>query len=97
MITKLAVAGIDPLAVGLLRTLLGAVVAVPLIVLGRLRPPASRRGRSYLAVSALGGFVVFPLLFSLGLGRTSAGHGALLLAGSGLVGLSAILWVWIGG
>ena len=79
IVTKLAVAGIDPLAVGLLRTLLAGVAALPLIVLGRLKPPASREGRAYLAVSALGGFVIFPLLFSLGIARTTAGHGALLL------------------
>ena len=79
IVTKLAVAEIEPLAVGLLRTLLAAVVALPLIVLGRLKPPASREGRAYLAVSALGGFVIFPLLFSLGLKLTTAGHGALLL------------------
>ncbi|MCH9013705.1 MAG: DMT family transporter [Proteobacteria bacterium] len=79
IVTKLAVAEIDPLAVGLLRTLLAAVVALPLIVLGRLKPPASREGRAYLAVSALAGFVIFPLLFSLGIARTTAGHGALLL------------------
>ncbi len=79
IVTKLAVAEIEPLAVGLLRTLLAAVVALPLIVLGRLKPPASREGRAYLAVSALGGFVIFPLLFSLGLKLTTAGYGALLL------------------
>ena len=79
MATKVAVAGLDPLAVGLLRTLLAGIVALPLIVFGRLKPPASREGRAYLAVSALGGFVIFPLLFSLGIARTSAGHGALLL------------------
>ncbi|MFQ5775215.1 MAG: DMT family transporter [Kiloniellaceae bacterium] len=79
MVTKVAVAAIDPLTVGILRTLLGALAALPIIVLGRLRPPASVRARAHLAVSALGGFVLFPVLFTLGLGLTSAGHGALLL------------------
>jgi drug/metabolite transporter (DMT)-like permease len=79
MATKVAVAGLDPLAVGVLRTLLAGIVALPLIVFGRVAPPRSRSGRIHLAVSALGGFVVFPLLFSFGLQRTSAGHGALLL------------------
>ncbi len=77
--TKVAVGGLDPLAVGVWRTLLGALGAVPVIVLGRLRLPASGPGRAWLLVSALGGFVAFPVLFSLGLGRTSAGHGALLI------------------
>jgi drug/metabolite transporter (DMT)-like permease len=80
MVTKLAVAEIDPLAVGMLRTLLAALAAVPLLVLGKLGLPKSRGARLDLAVAALGGVVVFPLLFSLGLGLTSAGHGALLLA-----------------
>ncbi len=79
MATKVAVAGLDPLAVGVLRTLLAGLVALPLIIFGRVAPPRSRSGRIHLAVSALGGFVVFPLLFSFGLQLTSAGHGALLL------------------
>ncbi len=78
--TKLAVGTLDGVAVGMLRTLLGAVVALPLVLLTRLAPPRSAAGRGYLAVSALGGFVLFPLLFSLGMTRTSASHGALLMA-----------------
>ncbi len=78
--TKLAVAGLDPLAVGMLRTLLAGLLAVPLLALLRLAPPRTPAGRALLAVSALGGFVLFPLLFSLGLGLTSAAHGALILA-----------------
>ncbi len=78
--TKIAVADLDPLAVGLLRTLLAGIAALPLIWLGRVKPPKSARGRAYLAVSALGGFVIFPLLFSFGLQLTTAGHAALLLA-----------------
>jgi len=54
-------------------------VALPLILLGRVKPPRSGRARVDLAVSALGGFVIFPLLFSYGIQLTTAGHGALLL------------------
>ncbi len=79
MATKVAVAGLDPLAVGMLRTLLAGIVALPLILLGRVALPRSGRGRANLAVSALGGFVIFPLLFSYGIQLTTAGHGALLL------------------
>jgi drug/metabolite transporter (DMT)-like permease len=78
--TKVAVAELDPFAVGLLRTLLAGIVALPLILLGRIQPPRSRSGRAYLAVSAIGGFVIFPLLFSYGIQLTTAGHAALLLA-----------------
>lgn len=78
--TKLAVAELDPLAVGVLRTLLGALVASVILAAGRLPFPRTRAGRSLLAVSSLCGFVAFPLLFSLGIERTSAAHGALVLA-----------------
>lgn len=77
--TKLAVAEIGPVATALLRTLLSAVAAVPFLLIGRLRLPRGRRARRDLAVSAVGGFVLFPLLFSLGVGRTSVGHAALIL------------------
>ncbi|MHA1154454.1 MAG: DMT family transporter [Alphaproteobacteria bacterium] len=78
--TKIAVGELDPLGVGLLRTLLAGIVALPLILLGRVKLPRSRDSRAYLAVSAIGGFVIFPLLFSYGIQLTTAGHGALLLA-----------------
>lgn len=79
-VTKLAVGGLDGLAVGVLRTLLAALAALPLILLAGLRPPRSLQGRVFLAVSGISGFVVFPIVFSIGIARTSAGHGALLLA-----------------
>jgi drug/metabolite transporter (DMT)-like permease len=79
MATKVAVMGMDPIAAGVLRTVVAAAAALPLVIVGRLAPPSSAWARAHLAVSALGGFVLFPLLFSLGLARTSAGHGALLL------------------
>jgi len=78
--TKLALGGLDGLAVGVLRTVIAALAALPLILLAGLRPPRSPAGRTFLAVSGISGFVVFPLVFSLGIARTSAGHGALLLA-----------------
>jgi drug/metabolite transporter (DMT)-like permease len=78
--TKLAVAGLDPLAVGALRTLIGAGPAAVILVVGRLALPRSASGRRLLAVSSLSGFVIFPLLFSLALERTSGAHGGLALA-----------------
>jgi len=78
--TKLAVTDLDPLAVGALRTLIGAVPAAAILALGRLALPASASGRRLLAVSSLSGFVVFPLLFSLALQLTSGSHGGLALA-----------------
>lgn len=78
LVTKLAVAGLDGLAVGMMRTLLAGLLVLPILVLGRFAFPAGVRG--LLAVSALGGFVLFPLLFSLGQSRTTTAHGALILA-----------------
>ena len=80
IVTKIAVMEIDPLSVGVLRTLLAAAIAGPLVALWRPRLPRGRDARAALAVSALGGFVIFPLLFSLGMARTSAAHGALVIA-----------------
>lgn len=77
--TKLAVSGIDPAAAAALRTVISALIALPLILLHNLKLPRSTASRRSLAVSSLGGFVFFPLLFSLGVGQTSTGHAALIL------------------
>ncbi len=80
VVTKLGVDEIDPLVIGILRTLLAAVITAPLAVLmGAARPRASAQFL-LLFVSSLGGFVGFPLLFSIGIDATSAAHGALVLA-----------------
>jgi len=80
LLTKLAVAEMDPLAVGVLRTVLAGVLAWPLALAMRCALPVDRRGRVLLAVSGLAAFVVFPLVFSFGQQRTSALHAALILA-----------------
>jgi drug/metabolite transporter (DMT)-like permease len=80
VVTKVAVGALDPLAVGLLRTELAAVAAGLLILTARIAVPRGAALWRALAVSALGGFVLFPVLFSFGMARTSAGHGALLVA-----------------
>jgi drug/metabolite transporter (DMT)-like permease len=77
--TKMAVAEIDPVATAILRTMFSAMAALPLLLIGRLRLPRGNRSRRYLAVSGLGGFAAFPLLFSLGVEQTSVGHAALIL------------------
>jgi drug/metabolite transporter (DMT)-like permease len=80
MVTRVAVLVIEPTAVGILRTLLGAAVAVPLAIALRLAQPSGGREWGLLLVSAVGGFVLFPVLFGLGVRRTSASHAALVLA-----------------
>lgn len=80
VVTKLAVADLSPLAVGALRTLLAGLCTLPILLVARIAFPRSWATRGSLSVSALAGFVLFPLLFSLGVARTSAGHAALLIA-----------------
>lgn len=80
LVTKLAVGELTPLTVALLRTVLAATLALPVILLARLAPPRGLRPTLLLGISALCGFVLFPLIFTFGQARTSAGHGALILA-----------------
>jgi len=77
--TKLAAREIDPLLVGMGRTLLAGLVALPMALLLRIKLP---RGRQIplLALSAFCGFIGFPLLYSIGQRLTSAMHGGLILA-----------------
>ena len=104
--TKFAVLGIDPVLVGLLRSVLGAVVALPLVLLFRIAPPRGRRRIGLVAVSGLCGFIIFPVVFGIGQSLTSTAHAGLIFAAVPvLVGLIAslierrrlaIYW-WVGG
>jgi drug/metabolite transporter (DMT)-like permease len=78
--TKYAVAQIDALTVGMLRTFLAGLAVIPILWLYPLRLRADRCGWRLLAVSGLSGFVGFPILFSLALASTSTTHAALILA-----------------
>ncbi|MDF2765548.1 MAG: O-acetylserine/cysteine export protein, partial [Rhodospirillales bacterium] len=76
--TRFAVLGIDPLAVGILRTLLAALLALPIALLLRLRLPQDGRGWTLMLAAALGSYVLFPILFSIGVRHTTASHAALV-------------------
>jgi drug/metabolite transporter (DMT)-like permease len=78
--TKAAVGALEPATVALMRTVLAAGAALALIPVLRLAPPAGRRPRLLLLLSASCGFIGFPLLFSIGQRQTSALHGGLILA-----------------
>jgi drug/metabolite transporter (DMT)-like permease len=78
--TKYAVAEIDPLAVGMLRTALAGLAVAPALLLLRLPLPRDRTGWRLLLISTASGFIGFPLLFSLALAHTSTAHAALVLA-----------------
>jgi drug/metabolite transporter (DMT)-like permease len=80
VVTKIAVGDVEPLIVGMLRTMLAAAITAPIVIVRRIARPRTAREMALLAASALGGFVGFPVLFSLGQRLTSASHGALILA-----------------
>jgi drug/metabolite transporter (DMT)-like permease len=79
VVTKLAVREIDPVVVGLMRTILGGIAALPLVLILRIALP---RGRLWLplALSGFCGFVAFPIIFTIGQRMTSAMHSGLILA-----------------
>jgi drug/metabolite transporter (DMT)-like permease len=103
--TRFAVLGIDPVAVGVLRTLLAALIALPLALLLRLRLPSGRRGWILMMAAAAGSYVMFPVLFSIGVRHTTASHAALVHAATPLFTgvIAAVLerrwprgWWWVG-
>lgn len=82
--TRIATAQLSGLTVGIFRPVGAGILCLPLLALLRLRPPRDRSGWILLLLSAGGGFIGFPLLFSMGTARTSASHVALIMAAMGL-------------
>ena len=85
VVTRVAVDIVDPLLVGLLRTMLAAAVTVPLALMMRLpvpgfAAPRNARHAALLAVAAISGFVGYPILISYGLENTTASHTGLIMA-----------------
>ncbi|MDJ0778725.1 MAG: DMT family transporter [Gammaproteobacteria bacterium] len=78
--TKLAVSGFQPVDVALLRTVIGGLLAIILALLLRIRPPTDPARLGLLLLSGLCGFIAFPLLFTLGVERTTANHATMVLA-----------------
>jgi drug/metabolite transporter (DMT)-like permease len=78
--TKLAVTALDPLLVGIMRTVVAAVIVAPVVFVLRMPLPSSLGDRAALVVSSGCGFVAFPILFSIGQRATSVTHAALILA-----------------
>jgi len=103
--TRIAVDTIDPAMVGMLRTLLAALLAPFLLLALRLPVPAGNGTRPLLAFSGLCAFVLFPVLFSVGIDYTTASHAALILAmqpvftalAAHIVERSAPSWRWAAG
>lgn len=80
ILTRIALDDMEPLVVATLRTIVAGLLAIPL--LAHLGQPLPRGGtpRRLLAVSAAAGFVVFPVVYTVGQQRTSALHGVMILA-----------------
>lgn len=78
--TRVAVAQVDGLTIGLLRPVAAGLAAAPLLLIFRLRPPTRAADWGLLIVSALANFAAFPVFFSLGQQMTSATHASLIMA-----------------
>ena len=76
--TRVAVADIDPVLVGLGRALVAAALALIVLTLNR-QPLPTRKQWWPLAVVALGVVVGFPVLTSLAMQHVNASHGAVVL------------------
>lgn len=91
--TKFAVGEIDPLTVGVLRTVLAMAPGLPLALALRLPLPTGGNDWRLLGISAACGFVGFPLLFAIGVDLTTTAHAALIMAAlpifTGLFGAAA--------
>lgn len=78
--TRLATEDLSPAMTAVLRTVLAGLAAAPLLAGTRRGMPTGSRRRGLLLVSAVTGFVVFPLVYTAGQQRTSALHGVVILA-----------------
>ena len=96
--TRLAVEGIDPVTVGLVRTVIAALILFPFALLLGLPTPTDKKGWIDVLVSALTGFSGYTLLYTVGQKFTSTAHAALILASApiftGLIG-SVIERKWV--
>ena len=77
---KIAVGHMDAMTAGILRSMLAGGIAVTIALACRLPLPKEGRLRVLLVLSGVASFALWPMLLSLGLGRTSASHAALILA-----------------
>jgi drug/metabolite transporter (DMT)-like permease len=80
IVTRVALDDLNALVVACLRTVLAGLVAIPLLAGGRQGMPTEHRSRTLLGISAAAGFVVFPVVYTVGQQRTSALHGVMILA-----------------
>src|ERR1700751_93924 len=77
--TRLAIAQLKGLDIGLFRVVGSGVIAFILIALFRIRPPYERGPWQLLVLFSIGSFTLFPMLFSIGAQNTSAVHASLIM------------------
>lgn len=77
---KIAVSTIAVLDVAILRTVLGGLFALPIILVLKIGLPGSHSQRGLLLLSGFCGFIAFPLIFTFGVMQTSANHASMILA-----------------
>ena len=77
---KVAVDQMDAMTAGVLRSMLAALLASGFALASRLPLPSRRGHLGLLLLSGVASFAIWPMLLSLGLGRTSASHAALIMA-----------------
>ena len=100
--TRIAGLQVDGLSIGLIRAVGAGLLTAPLLIIFRLRPPSNMKDLGLLLVYGFGNFAGFPILFSLGIQRTSGTHAALIMATMPLlVGIIGIVldrrlprWSW---
>ena len=92
-VTRIAVIGIDGETVGLLRTILAAVIVIPALLIFRLPRPSGGHQWFALLIAAVPGFVGYPLLFSIGMEHTSTAHAALIIASAPV--FTGIIGFWV--
>ncbi|MFT7675737.1 MAG: drug/metabolite transporter (DMT)-like permease [Gammaproteobacteria bacterium] len=91
--TKVAVGGISPIDVSLLRTLIGGIIVLPLVAILNIPLPSGKEQRLLLLASGFCGFVAFPIAFTLGVSLTSANHATMILAALPIItGAMAMFW-----
>ncbi len=78
--TKITAGIMDPIMVGLLRTIVAGLFTAPVVLFMRMAPPTGAGGKLLVFLSGFGGFVGFPVLFTVGQSQTTAIHGGLILA-----------------
>lgn len=90
---KIAVGGLPPMVVAILRTVIGGLAALPLVLAFRIPLPQEREQRQLLLISGFCGFVAFPILFTIGVNLTSANHASMILAALPIItGAIAMTW-----